>query len=124
MAERIGVTYLPVMAGTYHMALWYENSAGDKKVIEVGPLVNQTQIASYLQYGEVIQESFNPQSLNIGSPFGWMVGGEREWNSQDDTRPSETLRTADDLTATWGALVADATEALALHYEYRPFHQN
>jgi hypothetical protein len=29
MPERIGVTYLPVMLGTYHIALWYENSAGE-----------------------------------------------------------------------------------------------
>lgn len=34
MAERIGVTYRQVLGSLgYHMALFYENSAGDIKVI-------------------------------------------------------------------------------------------
>jgi Ca2+-binding RTX toxin-like protein len=56
------------------------------------------------------------------------VGGDRAWSNLppygDDARPTETLVTGDDLSGRWGALVADATELLALHYEYRPLEQN
>jgi len=52
------------------------------------------------------------------------VGGVRNWNGGDDARPREIIATGDNLSANWGALVAAATEALALHYEYRPIQQN
>src|SRR5882757_7379213 len=127
MTEKIGVTYYYVVAGAYHMALFYENSAGEKQVIEVAPLFNQSQLSVFEMVGEFVKESWDTAKLvnrNDGSPFGFIVGGVRDWNAEDDMREKEVLVTSDDLSFKWGALVADATEALALHYEYRPFQQN
>jgi hypothetical protein len=46
MTEQIGVTYLPVVGGTYHMALFYENGDGQKQVIEVAPQHNLDELSA------------------------------------------------------------------------------
>lgn len=127
MTERIGVTYLAVEGGAYHMALFYEKSDGQRLVIEASPLNNISGGGLTVPdaLGEIIKEAFTPGNSNDGSPFSFIVGGERAWESaKDDGRGIETLITGDDLRAKWGAIEAAATEALALHYEYRPLEQN
>jgi hypothetical protein len=131
MSERIGVTYLAIQGapGTCHMALFYEDNNGFKKVIEAGPRIPESNISSSAVFSETVKEAFSSSNENTGSPFGFIVGaGVRDWSdgvpNLDGLRAQETLVTGDDLGAKWGALVAAATEALALHYEYRPVEQN
>src|SRR5262249_42903978 len=104
--------------------------AGVKRVIEAAPQFGLSGgVLSVPQaLGEIIKESFRTTNTNDGSPFGYIVGGERGWNdpptAEDDKRPTETIITGDNLRAKWDALIADATEIFALHYEYRPVEQN
>jgi hypothetical protein len=124
MTEKIGVTYLHVQGATFHMALFYDNGAGVKRVIEAAPQFNIGQISAASAIGELIKEYFRPSNTNDGSPFGFIVGGVRAWNPADDARPAEILATGDNLAGMWGALVADAEASFAVHYEYRPLQQN
>ena len=40
MPQTIGVTYLPVQNGTYHMAIFYDKGDGSiRQIIEVGPTI-------------------------------------------------------------------------------------
>jgi hypothetical protein len=89
MTEKIGVTYLSVLAGNaWHMALFYENSAGQKRVIEAAPQFDMGQLAASVQIGEVIKEAFRSTNTNDGSPYGFIVGGERAWS---DLPPNKTV---------------------------------
>jgi hypothetical protein len=124
MTETIGVTYLSVLGGTaYHMALFYENSAGVRTIIEAAPQIDMGQVPITTQIGEVTKEAFSSENTNDGSPYGYIVGGVRSWSTLppflDDQRPSETLLTGDNLQATWNQLVTAANNAFAQHYEYR-----
>jgi hypothetical protein len=74
MAEQIGVTYLPVVGGAYHMALFYDNGDGQKQVIEVAPQHNLDELSASAVFGELIKEAFLPGNTNDGSPFGFIVG--------------------------------------------------
>jgi len=60
MTEKIGVTYLSVDGVASHMALFYENSAGQKLVIEAGPQFNIDRIsdvaAAAVSAGEFARE--------------------------------------------------------------------
>jgi len=128
MIEKIGVTYLHVQGATFHMALFYENSVGVKRVIEASPQFNIGQISGASAVGELVKEYFRPTNTNDGSPFGVIVGGERAWSDaapiNDGARPAEVLLTGDNLAGIWGGLVADAVASFAVNYEYRPLQQN
>jgi hypothetical protein len=106
MTEQIEVTYLPVVGGAYHMALFYDNGDGQKQVIEVAPQHNLDELSANAVFGELIKEAFLPGNTNDGSPFGYIVGGVRAWDPEgDDLRPREIIATGDNLSARWGALV-------------------
>ena len=131
--EKIGVTYLQLnVAGfidvEYHLAIFYQDSAGVKQVIEVGPQFSVNQgMAWYQGVAEIAKELWQIPHHNDGSPFGLIVGsptGFRPWDSGDDSRPPETLLTGTDLSAVWAGMVADAAQLIADGYEYRPVTQN
>src|SRR5712691_12629913 len=103
MSEAIGVTYLYIPdVHTYHMALWYDNGKVDDdpdkvhEVIEVGPQRDMGQLGVFQMFGEAAKEAYllgQGINGNTGSPFGFIVGGIRNWSTlppqQDDKRPSE-----------------------------------
>lgn len=81
MNEQIGVTYFPVLGGPgCHTAVFYTNRAGETSVIEVGPA--DTSLGPVDLAKAFIQERFFSNS-NTDSPWGPIVGGEREWKSSD-----------------------------------------
>jgi hypothetical protein len=52
VTEKIGVTYLSVIGGTYHMALFYQDSAGQRWVIEAAPQIDMGQVPAATVGGE------------------------------------------------------------------------
>ncbi len=129
MTQTIGVTYLWLpYEQAWHLALYYDDGAGNKQVIEAAPQFN---IFSPLTFGQVAGETWKElwatTNQNDGSPFGLIVGGVRSWNAnnaKDDARPQEILKQADDLSSVWAGLVADANQKFAAGYEYRDLQQN
>jgi len=131
MTQVIGVSYkwLPEERA-YHLALYYDPGTGDqnKRFIEAGP---QNNPGDQITFGQAAQELLKEQwaltNENDGSPFGLLLGGDRGWKeygANDDERPTEALLTGDDLSSTWAAILADATQKIAAGYEYRPMQQN
>jgi hypothetical protein len=70
MGEQIGVTYLPVIGGSYHMALFYVRSDGTRSVVEFGP--SGQNISASAQSREVATElGLVQRDPNSVSPFGF-----------------------------------------------------
>jgi hypothetical protein len=66
VTERIGVTYLKVLNGiSYHMALFYEASDGEKRVIEAAPQFDMGQVPVAAQAGELIGEVIKNRSIGV-----------------------------------------------------------
>jgi hypothetical protein len=102
MNEQIGVTYFPVLGGAgYHMAVFYTNRAGVTRVIEVAPADKSLGPVDLAK--AFIQERFFSNS-NTDSPWGKIVGGEREWGDSDPDRPLELLKEGDDLSIQWNSI--------------------
>jgi hypothetical protein len=128
----IGVTYLYLpQENAWHLALFYDDGAGKKQVIEVAPQNNFPDRLSIGQVAaEIAKELWSLTNENDGSPFGLIVGaaqgfrGWNEFNANDDARPKETLLQDDNLSSIWNGIVADAAQKIAAGYEYRPVQQN
>jgi hypothetical protein len=123
MNEQIGVTYFPVLGGAgYHMAVFYTNRAGETSVIEVEPLDHS--LGPVDQAKAFIQERFFSNS-NTDSPWGQIVGGERQWKAIDMERPLELLKEDDDLSNEWNSIRSTLKDVMTRGYEYQgPFDQN
>jgi hypothetical protein len=58
------------------MALFYDNGAGTKRVIEASPQIDMGNLPLGVQLGEVIKEEIRSGNTNDGSPY--LLLGERE----------------------------------------------
>jgi hypothetical protein len=78
MTQVIGVTYLFVPNAAFdswHLALFYDDGAGNKKVIEAVPQNGFPAKLSVGQaLGEAAKEQWSMTNENDGSPFGLIVG--------------------------------------------------
>ena len=137
--DLIGVTFLGPLSGTdgaYHMAIFYatEDALGNityNGVIEFGP---QNPIGSFslvAAAAEATKEYFANvagQNVNDGSPFGLLLGGERDWDANPDAlnsiRDYQILITGADLSTQWNTMVNYARTVNEEGYEYRPLQQN
>ena len=93
MTEQIGVTYKPIYVGPvptggYHMALFYKNSKGETKVVEVGPSINPPGPIPLSQ--AAVQEHYFSRS-QTDSPWRKIAGGERPWWPDDELLPRSVL---------------------------------
>jgi len=126
MREQIGVTYLPIYVagvhtGGYHMALFYDKGK-EAKVIEVGP--STPPPGPFLQSRATLHEHFFSNS-NTDSPWGRIVGGERQWGLPDELLPHAILAEGNDLSSQWNLIRAKLEEVKRRGYEYQsPFDQN
>ena len=104
------------------MAVFYTNRAGETSVIEVGP---KDQSLGPVDLAKAfIQERFFSNS-NTDSPWGPIVGGEREWQPSAMERPLELLKEGDDLSKEWNSIRSTLKDVKTRGYEYQgPFDQN
>ena len=123
MAEEIGVTYLYVRGGGYHMALYYFKNDGTKKVIEFGPA--GWNAGPSVTSKEVAQElGIVDGDPNRASPLGLLKGGERPWVPGDELLDREILKQGDNLNTTWGGMVQTAKTINDRDLQYFLFQQN
>jgi hypothetical protein len=104
------------------MALFYKNSKGETKVVEVGPSINPPGPIPLSR--AAVQEHYFSRS-QTDSPWGKIAGGERPWWPDDELLPQSVLVQEDDLSPQWNRVREKLARVMKAGYEYQgPFDQN